>query len=144
MRASARVALASIAVSATFSVSGCAAIVASNSRMGIACSWSCCIDGSHRSSKPSRSSGLKLSYVGIEPASVGTGGGNHALLEAARRSMPELRALIRRMSAENPLWGRRALMASCSNSASRSPVQRREVYGEAMGTTIPGMAHLPA
>ena len=31
----------------------------------------------------------------------------------------ELRALIRRMSAENPLWGRRASMASCSSSASR-------------------------
>jgi hypothetical protein len=61
--------------------------VASNSRMGIACSWSCCIDGSHRSSRSSRSSGPRPWYVGIEPASVGTGGGNHALLEADRRSM---------------------------------------------------------
>src|SRR5438046_10151260 len=78
--------------------------VASNSRMGIACSWSCCIDGFHRFSRPSRSSVPRLSYVGIEPASVGTGGGNPALLEADRRSMRNC-ALIRRMSAENSLWG---------------------------------------
>src|SRR5947209_17108252 len=64
---------------------GCA--VAFNSRMGIACSWSRYIDGFHRSSGPSRSSVPRLSYVGIEPASVGTGGGNPALLEADRRSM---------------------------------------------------------
>src|SRR6516162_4598298 len=49
--------------------------------------WSCCIAGFHRSSRPSRSSGPRLSYVGIEPASVGTGGGSPALLEADRRSM---------------------------------------------------------
>src|SRR6516164_7556123 len=30
----------------------------------------------------------RLSYVGIEPASVGTGGGNPALLEADRRLLP--------------------------------------------------------
>src|SRR5436309_7448285 len=72
--------------------------------MGIACSWSCCIDGFHQFSRPSRSSVPRLSYVGIEPASVGTGGGNPALLEADRRSMRNC-ALIRRMSAENSLWG---------------------------------------
>jgi len=65
---------------------GCA--VAFNSRMGIACSWSRCIDGFPRSSRPSRSSVPRLSYVGIEPASVGTGGGNPALLEADRRLLP--------------------------------------------------------
>jgi hypothetical protein len=43
----------------------------------------------------------------------------------------ELRTLIRRMSAENPLWG-----------APR--IQRGEVYGEAMRTAVPGMEHLPA
>src|SRR6266516_497528 len=32
----------------------------------------------------------------------------------------DLRALIRLMSAENPLWERRVSMASCSSSASRS------------------------
>src|SRR5262245_26541553 len=37
--------------------------------------------------KPSRSSDRRLSCVGIGPASVGTGGGNPALLEADRRSM---------------------------------------------------------
>src|SRR5437588_8995755 len=37
------------------------------------------------SSRPSRSSGPRLSCVGIEPASVGTGVGNPALLEADRR-----------------------------------------------------------
>src|SRR6059058_778701 len=45
------------------------------------------LDGFHRSSRPSRSSVPRLSYVGIEPASVGTGGGNPALLEADRKSM---------------------------------------------------------
>src|SRR5437870_5300264 len=34
--------------------------------MGIACSWSCCIDGFHRFSRPSRSSVPRLSYVGFE------------------------------------------------------------------------------
>ena len=56
--------------------------------MGIACSWSRCIDGFPRSSRPSRSSVPRLSYVGIEPASVGTGGLNPALLEADRRLLP--------------------------------------------------------
>src|SRR5262245_56088147 len=45
---------------------------------------SCCIAGFHRSSRPSRSSGPRLSCAGTEPASVGTGGGNLALLEADR------------------------------------------------------------
>jgi hypothetical protein len=36
------------------------------------------------------------------------------------RVAADLRALIQRMSAENPLWERRASMASCSDSASRS------------------------
>ena len=63
---------------------GCA--VVPNSRTEIACSWSCCIDGFHRSSRPSRSSGPRPSCVGIELASVGTGVGNPALLEADRRS----------------------------------------------------------
>src|SRR5262245_15893485 len=36
----------------------------------------------------------------------------------------ELRALIRRMSIENPLWERRAFTASCSSSALRSPSRR--------------------
>src|SRR5437870_4020398 len=56
-------------------------------QMGIACSWSSCIDGSHRSSGPSRSSGPRLSYVGIGPAFVGIGGENPVLSEADQRSM---------------------------------------------------------
>src|SRR6266545_6447546 len=113
--------------------------------MGIACSWSSCIDGSPRSSGPSRSSGPRLSYVGIGPASVGIGVGNPSLSEVGRwfpsvlravtiirpetlvrwhragfrrywrwksgslggrpKIAADLRALIRRISAENPLWG---------------------------------------
>ena len=57
-----------------------------SSRMAIACSSSSCIDGFHRSSRPSRSSGPRPSCVGIEPASAGTGVGNPAPLEAGRRS----------------------------------------------------------
>ena len=40
---------------------GCA--VVSNSRTEIACSWSSCIDGFHRSSRPSRSSGPRPSSL---------------------------------------------------------------------------------
>jgi len=58
------------------------------SRIQLTSSWSRCIDGFPRSSRPSRSSVPRLSYVGIEPASVGTGGGNPALLEADRRLLP--------------------------------------------------------
>ena len=80
-------------------------MVVSTSRTAIACSWSSCIDGFHRSSRPSLSSGPRPSCAGIAAASAGTGGGNPAPLEADRRSLRKLRALIRRMSAENPLWG---------------------------------------
>ncbi len=76
----------------------------SNSRTEIACSWSSCIDGFHRSSRPSRSSGPRPWCDGIELASVGTGVGNPAPLEAERKSTRR-RALIRRMSVDNPLWG---------------------------------------
>src|SRR5438034_3348245 len=63
---------------------GCA--VASSSRMGIACSWSCCIDGFHRSSRPSQSSDRRLLCAGIGPASGDIGDGNPAALEADRKS----------------------------------------------------------
>src|SRR5207245_2815635 len=39
--------------------------VASSSQMGIACSWSCCIDGFHRCSGPSLSSDRRPWCVGI-------------------------------------------------------------------------------
>src|SRR5260370_32482190 len=72
--------------------------------MGIACSWSCCIDGSHRSSRQSRSSVPRLSYVGIGPASVGTGVGNPALLEADQRFACRVNRVVTRCSEEAPLF----------------------------------------
>src|SRR5207244_12615885 len=54
--------------------------------MGIACSWSCCVDGFHRSSRPSRSSGRRPLCAGTGPASEDIGGGNPAPLEADRKS----------------------------------------------------------
>src|SRR5437660_1790771 len=49
--------------------------VASSSQMGIACSWSCCIDGFHRCSGPSLSSDRRPWCVGIGPAFAITGVG---------------------------------------------------------------------
>jgi hypothetical protein len=43
--------------------------------------------------------------AGIVPAFAAIGAGNLALWEAGRKSMRNLRALIRRMSVENVLWG---------------------------------------
>src|SRR5213079_1091178 len=60
--------------------------VASSSQMGIACSWSCCIDGFHRCSGPSLSSDQRPGCVGIAPAFAITGVGNPAPLEAGRKS----------------------------------------------------------
>src|SRR5437773_7405961 len=53
---------------------------------GIAYSRSCCIDGFHRSSRPSRSSGRRPWCAGTEPASGDIGGGNPAPSEADRTS----------------------------------------------------------
>src|SRR5204862_7588891 len=53
--------------------------------MGIACSWSCCIDGFHRCCHYWR---WKSRSFGGRPQ-----------IDA------DLRALIRRMSVDNPLWG---------------------------------------
>src|SRR5216117_2273013 len=60
--------------------------VASSSQMGIACSWSCCIDGFHRCSGPSLSSDRRPWCVGIGPAFAITGVGNPAPLEAGPKS----------------------------------------------------------
>jgi hypothetical protein len=51
----------------------------------------------------------------------------------------DLRALIQRMSAENPLWGDpwRAAQARLRGR----PVERREVHGQAMQPALSGMAH---
>ena len=56
----------------------------------------------------------------------------------------ELRVLIRRMSIENPLWGRRAFTANCSNSGLASLIERRQVHGQAAWAAQPGMANLLA
>src|SRR5436309_5369771 len=47
--------------------------------MGIACSWSCCIDGFHRCSGPSLSSDRRPWCVGIGPA--------FAIIRLARRDL---------------------------------------------------------
>src|SRR5207237_6401391 len=53
--------------------------------MGIACSWSCCIDCFHRCSGPSLSSDRRPWCVGIGPAFAIIGVGNPAPLEALSR-----------------------------------------------------------
>src|SRR5947208_1424242 len=73
--------------------------------MGIACSWSCCIDGFHRCSGPSLSSDrgtlVRWHRAGFRHywrwKSRSFGG--RPKIDA------DLRALIRRMSVDNPLWG---------------------------------------
>jgi transposase InsO family protein len=80
-------------------------MVASGSRTMIAGSSSSCIAGFHQSGKFSPSSGPRRSCVGIGPAFAATGVGSRTRWEGGRRSTPELRVLIRRMSVETPLWG---------------------------------------
>src|SRR5437899_9292710 len=61
------------------------------------------------------------------------------------RIAAELRALIRRMSAENPLWGSAAHPWRAAQARLRSrSVQRREVHGQAMRPALSGLAHFPA
>jgi hypothetical protein len=54
--------------------------------VGIACSWSCCIDAFHRCSGPSLSSDRRHWWVGIGPAFAITDVGNPAPLEASPKS----------------------------------------------------------
>src|SRR5262249_38254861 len=74
-------------------------------RTAIACSLSSCIDGFRRSRRSSRSSVPRPSSAGIGPAFAATGVGKSRLREGRPQIEAELRALIRRMSIENPLWG---------------------------------------
>src|SRR3954454_14402589 len=76
-------------------------MVASGSRTMIAGSLSGCIAGFRRSSRFSRLSGPRRWCVGIGLAFADIGGGSRA----RHQIETELRALIRRMSVENPLWG---------------------------------------
>src|ERR1700716_3048276 len=57
----------------------------------------------------------------------------------------DLRALIRQMSAENPLWGSAARPRRAAQARLRGrSVQRREVHGQAMWTAVPGTHHICA
>ena len=80
-------------------------MVASGLRTMIADSLSSCTAGFHPSCRCSQSSGPRRSCVGIGPAFAATGVGSRAHSEGGPPIGTELRALIRRMSVENPLWG---------------------------------------
>jgi len=57
----------------------------------------------------------------------------------------DLRALIGRMSVDNPLWGAPRIHGELLQARLRGrSVERREVHGQAMWTAVPGMVHLPA
>ena len=80
-------------------------MVAPGSRTMIAGSSSSCLAGFRRSFRSSWLFDPKLWCVGIGPAFSAIGVGNRVAGEGDRRSITELRELIRRMSVENPLWG---------------------------------------
>jgi hypothetical protein len=66
-------------------------------------------------------------------------------LEADRRSPRSLRALIRRMSAENPLWGAPRIhgeLLKLGFEVAQSSVAK--VHAQALWTAVPGMVHVPA
>src|SRR5260370_31970498 len=102
-----------------------------------------CIDGFHRSSRPSRSSVPRLSYVGIEPASVSTGGGNPALLEADRRSgtaradPPDGRPKSA-MGGAAPFWRAAQARPSCRS------LQRGAGHGPGIWSAVPRLVHPPS
>src|SRR6266478_1892639 len=57
----------------------------------------------------------------------------------------DLRALIRRMSAENPLWGAPRIHGELLKLGFEvRSVERREIHGQAMWTAVPRMARLSA
>jgi len=90
------------------------------SRTSIGYSWSSFTIGFRRSGECSPSFGQRLSFVGIGPAFVAIGVGNHALVVGPQISA-ELRSLIRQMSIENQLWARPASTANCSSLDLMSP-----------------------
>ena len=81
------------------------------------------------------------SCVGIGRVSASTGVGNPAF-GGQPKIAADLRALIRRMSAENPLWG--ALRIHGELLKLGFEVAQSSVAKQAMRTDFPGMAHLPA
>ena len=56
----------------------------------------------------------------------------------------ELRALIRRMSVENPLWGAPRIHGELLKLGFEVAVERRQVHGQTAGAAQPGMADLLA
>ena len=82
----------------------------------IAGSLSSFIAGFHRSWRFSQSFSPRRSCVGTGPAFAAAGVGSHDDGEGGHKSRRSCAGLIRRMSMENPLWGRRASTANCSNS----------------------------
>src|SRR4029077_3821225 len=54
-----------------------------------------------------------------------------------------LRALIRQMSMNNPLWGAPRIHGAQAWVRGRA-IKRRQIHGQATRATGPGMAHLPA
>src|SRR5258708_26002937 len=88
--------------------------------MGIACSWSCCIDGFHLLSRLSQSSGRRLLCAGTGPASGDIGDGNPAPLEADRKS---------RRSRSGNVWDN-AAMESFFSSLKTERIGRKEISAE--------------
>jgi hypothetical protein len=80
-------------------------MVASGSRTKFAGSLSSCIPGFHQYCRLSPSSGPRCSYVGIEPGFRCYWRWKSRPQGGRPQIDTELRALIRRMSVENPLWG---------------------------------------
>src|SRR3954470_12480936 len=73
--------------------------------MATAFSSSSCIAGSRPFSRSFTSFGPRRWFGGIELDFAAIGDGSPGIGEGARRSTQVLRALIRQMSLENPLWG---------------------------------------
>src|SRR5438128_10220068 len=112
--------------------------------MGIACSWSCCIDGFHRCLGPSLSSDRRPWCVGIGPAFAINWRWKSRSFGGRTQVDADLRALIQRMSAENPLWGAPRIhgellklgfdvaQSSVANGMDR-PCSRRQRHAESVG-----------
>jgi len=56
----------------------------------------------------------------------------------------ELRALIRRMSIENPLWGAAHPRRITQARPCRRSIKRRQIHGQATWAAKPGMVHFSA
>ena len=112
-------------------------------RTVIACSSSSCIVGFHLSSRPSRSSGPRPSCAGIVLAFAAIGAGNPAPGRASEIGA-DLRALIRRMSVENLLWGAPRIhgellklgFAVAQSTVAKYMIKRRDPSSQGWGTFL--------